>query len=117
MTVFRLRATPKGDAILPEGPPVTIAVGPDGDLQLHCEDDTTFDWVSDLISNRLFVEGSGFPLLQRNERGDLVRDPESRRYVITAYADFAAPADELLQALMDNLEATEQFRLERVTED
>lgn len=114
--MYRLRAVPKGDDLLPEGTPATIGIGVDGGLQIHCDDDDTYDWVASLLGERLFVPGSGFPRLQRDAAGHLVRSPETNRYVVTDYVDFAAEPDDLLQAIEDNLEATDSFALSRIPE-
>lgn len=114
--MYRLRAVPKSDDLLPEGPPATIGVGVDGGLQIHCDDDATYDWVASLLSDRLFVQGSGFPKLQRDAGGHLVRSPETHRYVVTDYVDLAGEPDDLLQAIEDNLEATDSFVLSRIVE-
>ena len=110
----RLRATPRGDHLLPDGPPVTIGVGVDGRLRIACDDDDTFDWVHSLLTQRLFVAHQGFPKLQRDNGGQLVRSPETLHYVVVGYADFGSPPEELLGAIEDNLEATDAFRLARV---
>jgi hypothetical protein len=112
--VYKLRAVPKADDVLPSGPPVTISIDHEGALGIQCDDDATYEWLSSLLTERLFVQGSGFPRFKRDSGGALLRDAASGRYVIDAYVDFQAPAADLLQAIEDNLEGIGQFDLSHV---
>ena len=112
--MYKLRAVPKADDILPAGPPVTIGISREGDLTIHCDDDATYEWVSSLLRERLFVQGSGFPRFKRDASGALVRDAASRRFIVDGYVDLKAPAPQLLQAIEDSLEGIGQFDLSHV---
>ncbi|MBC7545665.1 MAG: hypothetical protein H7338_23290 [Candidatus Sericytochromatia bacterium] len=112
--MYKLQVVPKADELLPAGPPVTISIGPDGGLGIHCDDDPTYQWLSSLLSERLFVPGLGFPRFQRGDDGTLTRGPDDGRFIVSDYVDFAAPAEDLLQAIEDNLEGIGQFDLTHV---
>ncbi|WNG44820.1 hypothetical protein F0U60_12500 [Archangium minus] len=106
-----LLAIPKASEFYPQGAPSEISVAPGGTLQVKCDDDVLYDWVTNLLAERLFVQGQGFSRLKRDARGQLTRDPETHKFQIEGYVDLAQPAREILGAIRDNLEATEQFEL------
>lgn len=112
--MYRLRAVPRSSNVLKEGPPVHIGVGANGNLTIHCDDDATFEWVSSLLQDRIFVPMQGFPRLQRDDAGRLVRSRETGQYVVLEHIDFSATPERLLQAIEDGLEASEAFVLTRV---
>lgn len=107
----RLTVTPKAIPPLPAGPPAVISVGDAGRLQIHCDDDPTFELIQGLLARRIFVQGYGFPVFRRDDAGRLMRAPDTGRLILEGYADLSAEADQLLQAIADNLEATDQFDL------
>jgi hypothetical protein len=106
-----LLAVPKASDSYPRGAPSEIRVTPGGTLQVKCDDDIVYDWVTTLLAERLFVQGQGFSRLKRDASGQLTRDPETNQFQIEGYVDLAQPAQEILGAIRDNLEATEQFEL------
>ncbi|WP_224243211.1 hypothetical protein [Hyalangium gracile] len=106
-----LLAVPKASDSYPRGALSEISVSAGGKLQVKCDDDIIYDWVTTLLAERLFVQGEGFGKLKRDARGQLTRDPETRKFQIERYVDLAQPAQEILGAIRDNLEATEQFEL------
>ncbi|WP_224367515.1 hypothetical protein [Hyalangium versicolor] len=106
-----LLATPKASESYAQGALSEISVSPGGTLQVKCDDDVIYDWMTTLLADRLFVQGQGFCRLKRDTRGQLTRDPETHKFQIEGYVDLAQPAQEILGAIRDNLEATEQFEL------
>jgi hypothetical protein len=106
-----LLALPKASDSYPRGALSEIRVTPGGTLQVKCDDDILYDWVTTLLADTLFVQGQGFCRLKRDARGQLTRDPETRKFQVEGYVDLAQPEQEVLAAIRDNLEATEQFEL------
>ena len=106
-----LRAIPKAGEDYPEGPPIEISISTDGQLQVKCDDDETYEWMTNLLAESLFVEGHGFPKLKRGADGKLVKDPAIRRYKLEGYVDLAQPPQQVLQAIWDGLEASTRFEL------
>ncbi|MDC0711250.1 hypothetical protein POL68_22460 [Stigmatella sp. ncwal1] len=106
-----LCATPKPSDAYPRGPLSEISVGPGGTLQVKCADDVTYERVTSLLAERLFVQGRGFPKLKRGPDGRLTRDPSTKKFQIEDHVNLARPPREVLEAIRDNLEATEQFEL------
>ncbi len=106
-----LLAVPKASDSYSRGAPSEISVAPGGRLQVKCDDDSIYGWVTSLLAERLFVQGQGFPKLKRDDKGQLTRDPNTRKFQIESHVDLAQPAQQILEAIRDNLEATGQFEL------
>ncbi|WNG19077.1 hypothetical protein [Cystobacter fuscus] len=106
-----LRAVPKAGEDYPQGIASEISITADGQLQVKCDDDETYEWMTTLLAESLFVEGHGFPSLKRGPDGKLVKDPAIRRYKLEGYVDLAQPPQQVLQAIRDGLEASDRFEL------
>ena len=109
--MIALTARTKPVAGVEPGPPATITVAESGHIQIACDDATTFGWLSQLLVDRLFIQGLGFRLLQRDASGHLRRDPADQRFVVDRHVDLNAEESTVLQAICDGLEACEQFEL------
>lgn len=106
-----LLAIPKASDSYARGAASEISVAPGGTLQVKCDDNVLYGWVTTLLADRLFVQGLGFPKLKRAASGELTRDPQTHKFQIESHVNLAQPPREILEAIRDNLEATEQFEL------
>jgi hypothetical protein len=91
------------------GHPAEIGVRPDGELEIVCADDWTYDWLTSLIVDQLFVPGKGFPVFQRDAGGKLAADPDTHRYILAGFVTLDQSEADVLSAIVDNFEAAETF--------
>ena len=106
---LRLQAVPKQTDYAPRGTPADTEIGDDKNIHINCPNDVTFGLVSGLLQ-RLWIPGIGFGLYKRGEDGNLLRD-DAGKLILERHVDRSAPERDVIAAIRDNLEATEQFEL------
>jgi hypothetical protein len=91
-----------------------ISLAPDGGPQIQCDDEQLFEWLRELLAERLFAHAHGCCKMQRGPDGRLLRDPVHGHAILERYVNLSAPPADILAAIEDNLEITDQFVLTRL---
>jgi hypothetical protein len=94
------------------GEPVEIGFQ-QGRLVIDSDERDALDEVTATLTRRLFVEGKGFPVYQKDSAGGLARGPEGT-HLITGYVDMSGDERAVLAAIGDAFRVSTDYFVEEV---